>query len=53
MNDFTPRVTAKQVAMDAVTLAKDTGVFLIDLVRLIYSKITKPKPEKTPDNQPA
>ena len=38
-NDYKPRVTGKQVLLDAATLAKDTGIFLIDLGKRVYNAV--------------
>ena len=38
-NDYKPRVTGKQVLLDAATLAKDTGIFLIDLGKREYNAV--------------
>lgn len=38
MNELN-RVTGKQVLTDAVTLVKDTGLFVFDLGRLIVYKV--------------
>ncbi|MBD5131520.1 MAG: hypothetical protein HDT28_02850 [Clostridiales bacterium] len=35
----TPRVTGKQILTDAVTLFKDTGIFIYDVTRLAIDKI--------------
>lgn len=39
MKDALNRVTGKQVVHDAVTLVKDTGMFVFDLARLVVYKI--------------
>lgn len=52
MNDFNRRVTGKKVLADAATLVKDTGIFIVDLGRLLLAKLKKlaenDKSEKTP-----
>lgn len=39
--NMTERVTGKQVLSDAVTLVKDTGLFVFDLGKLIVYKISE------------
>lgn len=57
MNEYTPRVTGKQVLNDAVTLAKDTGSYIFELGKRVFfavknaieknsEKKPEPKPEK-------
>ncbi|MDE6401946.1 MAG: hypothetical protein K2L54_04960 [Clostridiales bacterium] len=38
-NAYKPRVTGKQVLQDAATLAKDTGIYLLDLGKRIYNAV--------------
>ena len=54
MNEYTPRVTGKQVLNDAVTLAKDTGSYIFELGKRVFfavknaiEKNSEKKPEKS------
>lgn len=53
-NDCKPRVTGKQVLQDAATLAKDTGIYLLDLGKRVYYAVKtalsdKDKESDTPE----
>lgn len=55
MNEYTPRVTGKQVLNDAVTLAKDTGSYIFELGKRVFFAVKnaiEKNSEKTPEPKP-